>query len=190
MNDIVLNGVSKSFGENRVLDCFSHTFPGGKITVIEGASGRGKTTLLNLIAGLMKPDEGEITGVPEKIAFVFQEDRLCEEFGALGNLRLVCGRTKTKEELLSHLRELSLADEAKKPVGSFSGGMKRRVAIARAICFDADCVLLDEPFKGLDEALKKDVMDYVLRHTAGKTVLCVTHDPAEAEYLGAEIMTL
>ncbi len=190
MNDIVLNGVSKSFGEKRVLERFSHTFPGGKITVIGGASGRGKTTLLNLIAGLMKPDEGEITGVPEKIAFIFQEDRLCEEFGALGNLRLVCGRTKTKEELLSHLRELSLADEPKKKVGEFSGGMKRRVAIARAICFDADCVLLDEPFKGLDEALKKDVMDYVLRHTAGKTVLCVTHDPAEAEYLGAEVMIL
>ena len=173
-----------------MLDRFSHTFPGGKITVIEGASGRGKTTLLNLIAGLQKPDEGEISGVPERIAFVFQEDRLCEEFGALGNLRIVCGRTKTKEEMLSHLRALSVADEPGKPVGTFSGGMKRRVSIARAICYDADCVLLDEPFKGLDGALKKDVMDYVLRHTVGKTVICVTHDPAEAEYLGAEIMSL
>ena len=190
MSDIVLTNVMKSFGDKNVIKGFSHVFREGSVTCIEGPSGGGKTTLLNLIAGLIKPDGGGIAGVPDRIAYVFQEDRLCEEFSAVSNVRLVCGKTKTKAEIEEHLAALGLSDAGKKPVGEFSGGMKRRVAIARAMCFDADCVLLDEPFKGLDDELKKSVMDYVLEHTAGKTVICVTHDRAEAAYLGGELLTL
>lgn len=188
MTDIVLKNVSKSFGDSIVWNKLSCTFKAGEISCIEGASGCGKTTLLNMIAGLIKQDSGEIEGVPEKISFVFQEDRLCEDFSAISNIKLVCGKSKTKEEIISHLKELSLDTELKKPVREFSGGMKRRVAIARAVCCDSDCILLDEAFKGLDSELKQSVMDYVLRHTKGKTVICVTHDRSEAEYLGGRIM--
>lgn len=190
MNGIFVNSVSKSFGEKAVIADFSYTFEKGKITVIEGASGCGKTTLLKIIAGLLKAEKGSVDGIPKRIAFVFQEDRLCEEFSAIGNIRLVCGKEKEKEEILSHLKELSLSGEENKPVKELSGGMKRRVAIARAICFDADLIILDEPFKGLDGALKKNVMDYVLKHTSGKTVICVTHDQSEAEYLNAKVLKI
>lgn len=190
MNDIVLQNVTKSFGGRSVLHDFSHCFPGGAVTCVGGPSGCGKTTLLHLIAGLLTPDSGGITGVPEKLAFVFQEDRLCGDFSAVSNIRLVCGRSKTPEEIREHLRELSLDGDRKTPVRQFSGGMKRRVAIARAVCYDADCILMDEPFKGLDAELKKTVMDYVLKYTAGKTVVCVTHDPAEAAYLGGTALIL
>ena len=184
MNSIELKNISIKFGENTVLDNFSCSFPHGKITCIEGKSGCGKTTLMNIIAGLVKADSGEMTGVPEKISFVFQEDRLCEDFSAVSNIRLVCGKKMSKKQIIGHLTELGLENDLKKPVREFSGGMKRRVAIARAICYDADCILLDEPFKGLDEALRRDTMDYVMRHTKGKTVICVTHDKAETAYLG------
>ncbi len=190
MNDLVLDHVTKVYGDKTVLKDFAHTFPAGRVTAITGPSGCGKTTLLRLIAGLEKPDSGTITGVPDKVAVVFQEDRLCEEFSAVSNVRFVTGNTLSRDEIIGHLAELSLADDTKKPVGTFSGGMKRRVAIARALCYDADCVLLDEPFKGLDEVLKKSVMDYVLAHTTGKTVICVTHDPAEAAYLGGERLVM
>lgn len=189
MNDIVLDNISKSFGEKKVLEDFSCVFKGGEITCVYGASGKGKTTLLNVIAGLTKPDGGEIAGTPEKISFVFQEDRLCEDFSAVSNVRLVCPKMP-KKEIITHLGELGLAEAAGKPVKEYSGGMKRRVAIARAIAYGADLILLDEPFKGLDETLKTDVINYIKRHTEGKTVICVTHDRSDSTLLGGNILDL
>ena len=190
MNDIILEHIGKSFGTNTVLEDFSHTFPGGRLTAIEGASGCGKTTLLNILAGFHQPDEGTITGLPSRISYVFQEDRLSEDFSVLSNIRLVTGKTRSRAEIEAHLKELSLEDALKKPVREWSGGMKRRAAIARAILYEADLYLFDEPFKGLDEALKKTVMDYVLKYTKGKTVILITHDKAEADYLGGELLTM
>lgn len=183
MKDIILDNICKSFGDHAVIKDFSHVFRAGTLTCIEGASGSGKTTLLNIIAGLTEPDSGTLI-LPEKTAYVFQEDRLCEDFSAVSNIRLVC-KNKSDSEIREHLNSLGLY-ETKKPVRDYSGGMKRRVAIARAICYDADCLLLDEPFKGLDGETKKTAMDYVLKHTKDKTVICVTHDPSEAGYLGGE----
>lgn len=190
MKDIVLENVGKSFGDNKVISGFSHVFKAGRRTCIEGSSGCGKTTLLNIIAGICAPDEGSVSGVPEKIACVFQEDRLCEDFTVSANFRLVCGGGVSAEQIAGHLEELELSGTEKKTVRDFSGGMKRRVAIARAILFDGDLIILDEPFKGLDDALKKKTMDYVIEHSAGKTLICVTHDAAEAEYLGGEILKM
>ena len=190
MNDIELKDICLKYGENNVLDNFSCVFRSGTISCIEGKSGCGKTTLLNLIAGLIKADSGTITGVPKKKAYVFQEDRLCEEFGAVSNIRLVCGKKMNKAQIAEHLKELGLEADLKKPVREYSGGMKRRVAIARAICYDADCILLDEAFKGLDEAMRLKAMDYVIRHTKGKTVICVTHDKTETAYFGGNLITI
>ena len=183
MSNIIIKNLSKNYKDKKVLDNFSAVFKEKTFTCIEGPSGCGKTTLLNIISGLIAPDSGTIAGVPEKTAYVFQEDRLCEDFTALRNIRLVCNKEKTDEEILNHLKEVSLFSEANTPIRKLSGGMKRRISIVRAICYDADCILLDEPFKGLDEKLKQSVMKYVKKYTENKTVICVTHDPFESEYL-------
>ena len=189
MRDIILRNVSRSFDGKPVLRHVSLLFPAGEICCVRGRSGIGKTTLLRIIAGLLSPDEGTVEGVPDKIAFVFQEDRLCEDFSALSNIRMVT-KNRTKEEVLQHLEELELRGEASLAVREFSGGMRRRVALARAICADADLLLLDEPFKGLDPELRIRVIDYVKRHTEGKTVICVTHEETEAVLLGGRMIEL
>ena len=189
-SDIVLREISKSFGDRQVLRHLDYTFPADRITCVQGPSGQGKTTLLKIVAGLEKPDAGSISGVPEKVAFVFQEDRLCEDFSAVANIRLVCGKRLTRDQIEDHLRQVGLSAQMYQPVREFSGGMKRRVAVARAVCFGADLLLMDEPFKGLDGPLRRQVMDYVTRNTSGKTVICVTHEDAEAAYFASQVLNL
>lgn len=190
MSDIQVQSLSKQYEGKPVLENLSSTFPEGTTTCIMGPSGTGKTTFLRLIAGLERPDNGTILGVPERIAFVFQEDRLAKDFKAEANIRLVTGSHIPSKEIQSHLIEIGLGDSLDKPVHEFSGGMKRRVAIVRAILYQADLLLLDEPFKGLDDALKQTVIAYIKKHAQGKTILCVTHDKTDAELLGANLFLL
>ncbi len=191
MSDIVLTEVTKRFAENTVLLKRSFRFPEGRISCVMGPSGVGKTTLLLLIAGLLKADSGEISGVPERVGFVFQEDRLCEDFNAAANVRLVTGRSVKPQEIRETLLRLELPEESlSQPVSEFSGGMKRRVAIARALLYSPELLLMDEPFKGLDEELRRKVMDEIKARFRGKTVILVTHDPEEAAYLGGDVITI
>lgn len=121
---IKLENVSKSYGEQRVLKDFSADFPEGA-TVLMGPSGRGKTTLLRLMMGLEAPDSGAIAGVPERMAAVFQEDRLPMDFRAAACVGMAAERGTGREEIVSALRELGLGDELGKPVESspaVSGG--------------------------------------------------------------------
>ncbi len=178
MKDIVIRHLSKAYDGKQVLQDVSLTLPAGKCTCIMGPSGCGKTTLMHILCGLVKQDEGDITGLPEKIAVVFQENRLTEPFSALENVTLVNDSQKEKARAL--LCSLGLEESLHQKVSALSGGMKRRVAIARALCFDAPFLVMDEPFKGLDESTKEQVMDTVLRETAGKTLLLITHDEEEA----------
>lgn len=188
--DITLQNVSKSFGDKQVLQGFSHTFPQGELTCVMGPSGCGKTTLLSLLLGLEMPDSGEILGMEgQKLSAVFQEDRLCENAGAVSNIRLVNPRL-SKGEVEEMLREVGLGDSLGQPVRTLSGGMKRRVAILRALAAEYDVLLADEPFKGLDEATKEQVMATFLERTQGKTVLLVTHETKEAQALGGELLLL
>lgn len=190
MRDICLRDVSKSFDGKPVLAQYNACFPAGTITCVMGSSGCGKTTLLNLLLGLLPADGGSITGVPERIAAVFQEDRLCEDFSVLANLRLVTGRRVPRAAMLAHLSRLGLAQSAAAPVSTLSGGMKRRVALIRAILYDAELITLDEPFKGLDASTRQLAIDYLLDHAAGKTVIVVTHDAADASRLGGRVISM
>jgi NitT/TauT family transport system ATP-binding protein len=190
MKDLIFDRVGKSFGEKTVLRDFSLTVPAGGRVCLMGPSGCGKTTLLSMAAGLLQPDSGTISGVPERISVVFQEDRLCEDFSVLSNLRAVTGKSVSRETMLAHLRELGIADAAGRPVRELSGGMKRRAAIARAALYAGDLFLLDEPLKGLDEKTRGETLAYLLRHTAGKTVLFVTHSPAEAAQFGGALVQM
>ena len=189
--DITVKHVWKSYDKIPVLTDFSHRFPEGETTCIMVESGCGKTTLLRMILGLEKPDRGEITGVPfGKLGAVFQEDRLCENLSAQANIRLVC-RERISEEKISRVMEAvrlkdTDTDAGHKPVRELSGGMKRRVAILRAIMADARCIIMDEPLKGLDEETKLAVIQVIKQYTKGKTLIVVTHDKEEPVLFGAQ----
>lgn len=186
-----ISHLCKSFGGKAVLEDVSLTLPHGEIACLMAPSGRGKTTLLRCIAGLEQPDGGEILDLPERIAYVFQEDRLCEGFSAADNVRLVTGNALTEEDICRHLTELDLGESLHLRAGELSGGMRRRVAICRAVCYGGGLLLLDEPFKGLDDAARQRTADYILRHRGNAAILCVTHDRSDARALGAEsILTL
>ena len=177
----------KAFDGKMVLDHVSLTLESGGTACLMAPSGRGKTTLLRCIAGLETPDSGQITDLPERIAYVFQEDRLCDGFSAVDNIRLVTGKALGEGEIRRHLEELGLAGSL---VRELSGGMRRRVVISRAVCFGADLLLLDEPFKGLDDEARQQTADYILRHRGAAAILCVTHDREDAAALGgADIVT-
>lgn len=181
--------ISKKFGGNIVLENFSRDFPDGKTAVILGRSGCGKTTLLNILMGLLPPDGGEVLR-DGQISAVFQENRLCENLSAGANIRLVTGGAIADEQIACELSAVGLSDCMKKPVRELSGGMKRRVALLRALLSKYDILFADEPFKGLDLDTKQSVLQYFKEKTLGKTVVLVTHDSAECELLADEVIRL
>ena len=179
---IEIKNISKTFDGKAVLCDFSLTVEDGNNLVIMGESGSGKTTLLNILAGLIKADSGEISGLEgKKIGFVFQEDRLVETFSVYRNIKLACGRGIGRKQIENALIQTGLdktVSSAK--ISTLSGGMKRRVAIIRALLCECDILLLDEPTKGLDEQNKRLVIDFILDKAKDKTVIWVTHDEDEA----------
>ena len=180
--DIKVDHVSKAYGEQQILRDLCCVFPEGKTTCIRGRSGCGKTTLIRLLLGLDIPDKGKIEGISDrKISAVFQEDRLCENLSAASNIRLVC--TETMEEAY---KAVALTEVWQKPVRELSGGMRRRVSILRALLADSDCVIMDEPLRGLDEKTRTKTIDYILKKTEGKTLIFVTHEEQEAVWLKAD----
>ena len=185
---ILIQNLTKAYGDKLVLKDFSAELPLGETTVIMGPSGCGKTTLLNILLGFVQADSGTIENLPTKISAVFQEDRLCEDFSTLSNVTMVL--TNPNQRPAEILGALGLCDVLHKPVRTLSGGMKRRVAIARALCFDGDLIILDEPFKGLDESTRLQVISVVQRETRGKTVIAVTHAPEEAALLSNHILRM
>jgi NitT/TauT family transport system ATP-binding protein len=155
-----------------------------------GPSGCGKTTLLNILMGFIRPDGGSVRGVPRFKSAVFQEDRLCESFNAVSNVRFVCDRKVDTSKVISHLENIGLKDSLDQPVSELSGGMKRRVAIVRSIFAKSDVLFLDEPFKGLDVDTKKDVMQYLKDNMQGRTVIMVTHSIDEVKALNGKLITM
>lgn len=196
----MLDKIEKAYERKAVLSGVSAVFEEGKTTAVMGASGSGKTTLLRILMGLEKPDYGRITGTPKRFYVVFQEDRLCEEFTVEENIRMVLPKHYDTKRINECLENLGIAECRKKCVNKLSGGMKRRVAIARAILAADEgtedkeafkgMIILDEPFKGLDEATKIRVMAYVKNMIVGKTTVLVTHEKNEADDLADKILYL
>ncbi len=185
-----LRNINKSFGNKRVLTDFSHGFERGSRTCIMGVSGGGKTTLLNILMGLIKPDSGEIINAPKKISAVFQEDRLCEPYSAVKNILAVTGKLVNNEKIIAILDDLGLSGSEHIAVKSLSGGMRRRVALARALLAESEMVILDEPFKGLDEETRERVIAVLLRNLNGRTLIVATHDARDIIALDAEVVVL
>lgn len=173
--------LSKSFDGKPVVADFSAAFPEGSRTCLMGPSGCGKTTLMNLLMGLIRPDSGEIwrqEGL--RISAVFQENRLLEPLTAEANVAFV--NPPDRSAIRPLLLELGIPEDSlAQPVSTFSGGMKRRVALCRALLADSHMLFLDEPYKGLDEDTRAKVMRIVKERTQKKTVVLITHDRQEAE---------
>lgn len=188
MMEIVVRNLCKSFGDQAVLRDLSFT-AGPGITAVMAPSGTGKTTLLRILLGLERADSGTVEGLAGKqLSAVFQEDRLLEHLSAEGNLRFVLGRAYDPDAARALLARLDLPDTGDQIVREFSGGMRRRLALARALLAPFDVLLLDEPFTGLDQENRARALA-AIRETAGvRPVLLVTHDTADAE--GAPVVRL
>ena len=169
---IRLDHVYKGFNGNAVLEDISLALPEKGFCAITGRSGRGKTTLLYLIAGLYKPDRGSIQRNGETISMVFQEDRLLPWETAAQNAAIA----STREIAVELLSELGLGAELDKYPKELSGG-----SIARALAAKADVYIMDEPFKGLDPETRSAVFGVIRRRTEDALLIMVTHDPTDAE---------
>ena len=185
---IQISNLTLAYGDKLVLDRFSLTLPDEGVTVLSGPSGCGKTTLMRCIAGLEQPQSGTISGIaPSETAFLFQEDRLFPWRTVEQHLTDVLPKSRRGEAG----RWLALAGlEAEKTArpSALSGGMKRRLALARALLAPIDALALDEPFTGLDRE-NRDLALACIRETAGdRLVLLVTHDAADAA--GSPVVTL
>lgn len=182
-------------GKRQIFRDFSYSLAEGEVLCIMGASGCGKTTLLKLLSGRIKPDGGSIHGLEKRhISMVFQENRLCEDFSAETNVKLGCGRGYfggcKEADIRKHLTEVGLGGALDKKVSELSGGMKRRVAIVRALLSKSDILLMDEPLKGLDEATKQEVIAYIRRYRENRTMIVVTHDKEEAAAFSGRLLVL
>lgn len=181
---IRLEHVQAGYPDQCIFTDLSAALPERGAIALMGPSGLGKTTLLRLLAGLLKPRKGSITGLENKrIAFLFQEDRLLPWLTALENVKIVSDEGRARE----WLARMEIEETEKYP-REMSGGMQRRVSLARAMAFGGDVLLLDEPFKGLDEGLRQRVAEKI-QGRAALTVLSI-HDRAEAALMEAEIWNL
>ena len=179
--DIKFEHVYKSFQNQVLLSDFSHSFTWEGCMALMGPSGIGKTTILRLISGLSKPDSGRILGVPERFSYMFQENRLLPFKNALENVSLASNTKRAK----FYLQKLELENAMYSMPNELSGGMQRRVALARTLAFESDLILLDEPFKGMDMVLREQVMELLKEEQEKRPILLVTHDIQEVDYLHA-----
>ncbi len=166
-----LKEIVKSYHGKAVVDGISAVYEPGQVYYLTSPSGSGKTTLLRILAKLTKPDEG-ILEVPETCSMVFQEDRLCEDYNAIKNVELV-----TKDWGLARKALLNLLEEEVlyRPCSELSGGMKRRVAIVRAMESESEYVLLDEPYTGMDDETRRRTKEYICSRQQGRTLIIATH---------------
>lgn len=176
MDGIKAEKLSKSYGDKKVINEMSFFIPYGSCVQICGASGKGKTTLLRLIAGIEDPDSGTISGADKgEISFLFQDDRLLPFKTVLENVSIVIKEKSRKNAAREILEELGLGKELDAYPHELSGGMRRRVAIARALVYDRNILILDEALRGLDEGNLLRTAEVIEKHSEGKTVIFVTH---------------
>jgi NitT/TauT family transport system ATP-binding protein len=174
---ITVQNLSVSLDGKKILQDLSLTLPGQGIVGLSGPSGCGKTTLLRALCGLIRPDAGNMADMLRlKVAMVFQEDRLLPWLTAGDNLDLVL---RDRSLVRLWLKRMLLSDQENQYPGQLSGGMQRRIALARALAVESDLLLLDEPFKGMDETLKEKLYDWLYLAGKNKPVILVTHDAGE-----------
>ena len=179
--------ITKIYDGRKILDGFALEIKDGVSYLITGPSGSGKTTFLNILLGLVKPDEGRIRLLGDyKYPYilagtVFQEERLCEEYSAVVNVSMV-NRKLSPAFAREELSCLLPADELDKPVRELSGGMRRRVSIVRAAAVPSDLLVMDEPFTGLDSVSRQKAIDYIHRKQGDKALVITSHETDGLEF--------
>lgn len=191
---IRIENLSKDYDGLILYQDFNMEIPEGKITAITGASGGGKTTFMRMLAGL-EPYTGKISGLPPRegdrrgIACLFQDDCLLPWMTLEENIDLVMRSFLEKEERQRRIQEvvqfLQLQEFGGYYPDQLSGGMQRRTALGRMMAYDGELLLMDEPFKGLDDVLRFSLREQLKQRwiTESKTVVFITHDLEEANYL-------
>lgn len=191
-----LEKIKKQFENKIIFNDYDLTLEEGKIYCVMGESGRGKTTLLRIIAGLEPIDGGKIVRKKEDLcAMVFQEERLFEWESVWKNIAIVLeGKERKtrnlKEMIVSHLQRVGLENVAEVPVKELSGGMKRRVSLVRGMMAKSSYILMDEPFTGLDEVTKDKAIQYVLEEQKGRMILLTTHSKEEVKKINGHLILL
>lgn len=188
---IKITDLYKSFGNNNVLAGVNLCLKDNSVYCLMGASGMGKTTLLRIIMGHEKADSGKIEGINEnEISSMFQEDRLIPSLSAIENVAVVSRGKADKKEIRRRLEKILPKESLDKKVTELSGGMKRRVAFARALEYPGKLIILDEPFTGLDHDTKLAIIEYILDMRNKRILLVATHGLEDATLLGAETIQL
>ena len=183
---IKISGLCKSFGKHEVLKNLNLTLEDNGVYCLMGPSGMGKTTLLRIIMQLEKSDAGSIEGAYLKdISVMFQEDRLCDVLTPVENVALVCEKNVSRKKIYDNLCKILPKECLIQPVSELSGGMKRRVALARAMEYPGKIVIMDEPFTGLDYNTKKEVIGYILQQKRDRIMFISTHGEEDVSLLGA-----
>lgn len=199
-----VEGVSKSFDDEKIIDNISLELKKGELVSLLGVSGGGKTTLFNIIAGLNQPDEGhifledqEITGKPGLISYMLQKDLLLPYKTIVDNVALpliIKGMKKAeaREVASGYFEQFGLAGTQKKYPSQLSGGMKQRAALLRTYLFSEKVALLDEPFSALDMLTKSTVHEWYLNvmEKIQLSTIFITHDIDEAILLSDRIYLL
>lgn len=186
---IKLENISLSYKGFTVFEDLDFSMSPAERVAVLGPSGSGKTSLLRIIARLQAPDSGELRVYAKSLAFMFQEPRLLPWCSAAENVNLVLGdKAETMPRALEWLGRLSMAEAADKYPRELSGGMQQRTALARTLAKGGDLILLDEPFKAMDERLHRSAIELVDEAASGSALLLVTHNAREAEALGCRII--
>ena len=204
MKKLEVCGISKSFDGKTVLEDVSITLNAGELVCLLGVSGAGKTTLFNIISGLVKPDEGkvlldgeDITGKPGKISYMLQKDlllpyRTIEDNVALPLVLRGVKKQAAREQVSPMFRQFGLEGTQKKYPAQLSGGMRQRAALLRTYLFSQDVALLDEPFSALDTITKSAIHRWYLEvmERIRLSTVFITHDIDEAILLSDRIYLL
>lgn len=204
MSVLEVKNVSKSFDEKKILDNVSIKLNRGEIVSLIGSSGSGKTTLFNIIAGIMKPDEGnvilegeDITGISGKVSYMLQKDMLLPYRTVLDNVALPLivrgiGKKEARQEAVALFEQFGIAGYENKYPAMLSGGMRQRAALLRTYLFSSQVAILDEPFSALDMITKREIHAWYLdiMKNINLSTIFVTHDIDEAILLSDRIYVL
>lgn len=203
MNSIELSHISKKIKGKIVLNDININLNRGKIYGFVGHNGSGKSMLFRVISGLVKPSNGSINifgdtlhkdiSFPKKISILLEKPGLLEQYSGLDNLRFLAGIKKEigENEIKAAIERVGLDPLDKKPVKTYSLGMKQRLAIAQCIMEKPDLILLDEPMNGLDEDSVNNVYDIIKEeNNRGATILLTSHNKQDIEALCHEVYSI